>query len=91
MFAETGRQVLIKELGEVSSEEFRKYQLEKSLIVRINNVKFRRQIDATKDFRGRIRINQVIQKRDATLFFFKTNYDFEEGKATGEIELALVK
>ena len=60
-----------------------------SFIVGMNNIRFRKPIDP-QQFSGQIEIKEIIAKRNNSLYWLKTSYDFEEGKAIGDIELALV-
>jgi len=85
-FIESTRLGLIQELHDIDLDQ--KERLERSLIVGINHVRFIRPID-TREFKGKITIKEIIPKKNKTLYFFKTDYNFEEGKATGEIDLAL--
>ena len=84
LLAEISRRKLDTELPKFTIPE-----LSTLLIVSMSNVKFNEPIDP-KEFQGKIRLNQVIPKKNNTLYFFKTSYDFGDGKATGEIDSALV-
>ena len=90
LFAESGRLGMMREFGKVKLEEFKKYQLGSSFIVGMNNVKFRKPINPSA-FLGIIELDKIITKRRDHLYFFRTHYDFGEGSATGEVDLALVK
>ena len=85
-FIEATQLNLVQELQGVSLDQ--KERLGRGLIVGINNVKFKRPI-YPREFKGNITIKEVIPKKGNTLYFFKTYYDFEESKATGEIDLVL--
>jgi hypothetical protein len=90
-FAEAGRQGLIRELGQVTADEFSKLQLGSALIVTMNNIHFKKPIDASQPFPGTFTVQQITPKRNNTLYFFKTAYDFGDGKAAGEMDLALLR
>lgn len=89
MFTEAFRRGLVEEVGKMPLEEFNKYKLGNTFIVNMNNILFKEQINPA-EFRGKIRLKEVIPKKENTLYFFKTDFDFESGKAKGEIDLALV-
>jgi len=90
MFAEFIMHGLIPEFSGSSFEEFKRFRLlTNSFIVGMNNVKFRRPIDP-REFKGQIRLEKVITKRNNSLYFLKTEYNFEDGKQTGNIDLAVV-
>ena len=88
-FAEAFEKGLIKEVEKSSLKKTKEYQLHSSFIIVLDNVKFWKQINPKK-FQGQIKLEKIIQKRK-DLIFFKTSYDFENGKATGEINLAFLK
>ncbi len=90
LFAEYIKVGLIKEFREFPFEKFKQSKLASNcFIVGMNNVKFRRPINP-REFRGNIKVVEVISKKNNSLYFLKTEYDFENGKQTGEIDLALV-
>ena len=92
LFVEAGCNDLIEGLEKtLTLKGLQKQFVENALIVGMNNVHFKRPIDPTKPFTGRIKINNIIPKKNKTLYFYKTEYDFGEGKATGEVDIALVK
>ena len=64
-------------------------RFQEGLIIGMNNIKFRKPINP-KEFEGKIKLEKIIPKRD-DLIFFNTSYDFENGKATGNVDLAFFK
>jgi len=88
-FANSFQEGLIPEVGEIPLKEVKGHQLRNSFIVGMNNIKFKKPIDP-KEFEGKITLEKIIPKRD-DLIFFKTSYDFGNGKATGNIDLAFLK
>lgn len=88
-FTDSLKKGLIPETGKITSKEFKeKYQLKNSFILKMDNVKFREMIDL-ENFKGEIRLNRIISRDN--LIYFKTSYDFEKGKATGDIDLGFVR
>ncbi len=87
-FADSLQKGLISEIGN-SLKYSEEYQLKNSLITDMNNIKFHKPIDP-KEFKGEIKLEKIIPKRE-DLIFFKTFFSFENGKVTGNIDLALLK
>ena len=87
-FAEFIFKGLISGLEKISLDKFREHQLTKMLILKMDEIKFRKLIDP-KEFEGVITLDRVINRNN--LIFFKTSYDFENGEATGKVDLALLK
>lgn len=83
-FAEAGRLGLMKEVGVVPLDKFRENQLGKYLIAKTNKMKFRREINP-REFEGAMELRDV--KRMKNNLFFRTNFDFNNGSASGEITL----
>ena len=88
LLAEAGEQSLLEGLGKIPFEQFLEWQLGNCFIVGMDNIKFKKQINPSEEFYGEIALNKA--KKLGRLYIFKTSYDFEGGKATGDIELALV-
>ena len=88
MFADIAMHEGLPHIGKIPLEQFKQYQLENSFIVRMNNIRFKRPVNAS-EFQGKIKINKVIPKRGNDLVFFKTEFDIE-GKYVGEIDTAFV-
>jgi len=91
MFAEAGRQGLVKEFGGVLNVEgFKEHQKFYSFIAKISGVKFREVVDPA-EFNGRIRVDRGV-RRDNTVFL-QTDFGFgNEGKregVTGSVLLAI--
>lgn len=87
MLSEFGGRGLIKELGKIPFEQFLGWQLENCFIVGMDEVKFKRAIDTSKQIQGNIELKRVRKVGD--LYVFNTSYDFENGRAKGNIDLAL--
>lgn len=75
--------------GIISSERFKGCALERSLIVTMDNVKFRKIINPQKDFKGKLKILSERPRRRGLVYVLRTEYDFGEGAATGNVNLAL--
>lgn len=91
LFADAFQKGQIAGLGKLELGEFKKLQLQNVLIVGMDDIRFRRVIDPTQPFTGLIRVNQIVPKKQNTLYFAKTEYDFENGKQTGTIDVVLIK
>ncbi len=78
----------IKGMSKISPEDYKKLQLSNMLIVRMDNMRFHKLINATHPFRGTVRAGRITSRHNA--YFAKTTYDFEDGTQTGEIDVALV-
>jgi len=89
--AEAGQKGIIPELGIITLEEFKALQLQNMLIVHVDKMRFKEPISTTNRIRGTIKVEKVIPGRINRPYFFKTAYNFENGKATGEIDLALIR
>jgi hypothetical protein len=87
MLGAAGEQGLLPELGVVPLEQFRMRQLQNSFIVGMDNVRYRKPI-APGMFSGRISVLNT--RRSGGLYVLKTAYDFENGSATGNVDLATV-
>ena len=89
-FAEAGSQGLIPELGLFTAKEFAAAQLQHSLIVSLDNVRFKRPIDPIS-FEGQVDLLRAVPRKNGQLVFFHTSYDFNQGAATGNVDLVFVK
>ena len=88
MVAEALRNGQIEQLGTIPLEQFKQYQLEDSLIVGIDKLKFRKPVEAS-EFPGRITVKRVSPKRNGQLTFFKTEFDFGNRSHTGELNFVI--
>ncbi|MEM4254530.1 MAG: FcoT family thioesterase [Candidatus Woesearchaeota archaeon] len=89
-FAEAGQMGVIPELGIIPLEEFRQLQLQNMLIAHVDKMRFKKPISA-KQIHGAVTVEKIIPAKMNSLYFFKTAYNFENGKATGEIDLAHIR
>lgn len=81
---------LLNGFPKIPVNKFKKMQLENSVIAKIENIKFRKQINPKK-FSGSVNFEN--SKKINGLHFFHTSLNFwddNEGNATGDILLALV-
>jgi hypothetical protein len=90
-FAEAGQAGIIPELGIITLEEFRALQLQNMLIVHVDKMRFKEPVSTSNQIHGTVKVEKVIPGRMNLPYFFKTAYNFENGKATGEIDLALTR
>jgi hypothetical protein len=88
--AEAGQKGIIPALGIITLEEFKALQLQNTLIVHVDKMRFKEPISTSNQIHGTVKVEKVIPAKNR-LFFFKTAYNFENGKATGEIDLALIR
>jgi hypothetical protein len=86
-FTEAIKQKLIPEIQNISNEEFKQLQLEACLITSINEIKFRKPI-IPDSFLGKLKLDKI--KKINENYFCKTSIDFENGKAAGNVDLALI-
>ena len=68
------------------------YHLQKnsSYVVGSNNILYKKPIISTSPFQGKIEITNSFLKKNGELIFFDMAYDFEDGKATGQVRSAIV-
>lgn len=85
-FAEAVRRELIPEL---SYENIKRTPIKNSFIIGMDNIHFKTIINP-QEFEGRFRLLETTSKKEGKLYLFRTEYDFGAGKATGNVNLALV-
>ncbi len=90
-FAEAKQMGIIPELGTVTLEEFKALQLKNMLIAHVDKMRFKEQISTLNQIHGTVKVEKVIPGRMNLPYFFKTTYNSENGKATGEIGLAIIR
>lgn len=71
-------------------DTFYKLQKNSSYVVGSNNILYKQPIISTEPFQGTIEVTDTFLKRNGDLIFFDMAYDFENGKATGEVRSAIV-
>ncbi|MGB9635109.1 MAG: FcoT family thioesterase [Candidatus Micrarchaeia archaeon] len=79
---------LMSRLGDIDPLNLRDIQFMLSFIIGKDNVKFWKPISINDDFMGYVFINRYICKRP-NLIFLDTYYEFEHGKAHGDVMLAI--
>ncbi len=76
----------IPKFSNISFEYFEKSMLQ-GVMYKLDTVVFRKPINTASDFYGRIVISDI--KRFKNTYFLNTSYDFENGKATANVNIAM--
>ena len=80
----------MKGLPTLSLEQFYSLQANGVFIVGSTNIKYVKPIISTEDFEGKIEVIDVFTKKEKGIAFVDAVYDFEGGKATGEVRTAIL-
>lgn len=80
---------LVARLSEIQESKLRDVQFMLSFIIGKEHVKFWKPIDITNVIEGSVTLRRYIVKR-SDLIFIDTHYDFEHGKAVGDVMLAIL-
>jgi hypothetical protein len=71
-------------------EDFYKLQKSGSYIVESNNIKYKKPIVSSSPFKGTVEVKETFLKSKGGIAFFDISYDFEDGRATGEVRCAII-
>jgi len=90
MLAESFERGDVRDAPKIQLNDF--YQLQKggSYVVESNNIKYKKPIISTELFKGTLTVVDSFLKGNGGIIFFDIAYDFEKGKATGEVRAAVI-
>jgi len=71
-------------------QDFYILQKNGSYIVESNNIKYKKPIVSTSPFSGKVEVKDCFLKSKGEIIFFDMDYDFEEGKSTGDVRCAII-
>lgn len=90
LLAEAFERGHIPNVPAVPLQSFYNLQKDGSYIVGSDNIKYKKPIISTQPFKGVVEVADSMLKKNGELLFLKFKYDFEGGKATGEVMTAIM-
>ena len=92
---EIQKQNLVKDVPSLSEDEYKKWLIDGFFITGFDKVRFRKPIDASKEFEGEAAVTNIGHRRKKTsyvnlkYFFMSFDFNFDNGKIIGKLSTAL--